>query len=64
MASPVEGEVVEPVPTSDLDSAYGDKTPSTCSLSSSMYDFEEENGRIYHQHHAGKYPLPNVSGFC
>ncbi|KAF7549454.1 hypothetical protein G7046_g8345 [Stylonectria norvegica] len=46
----------------DSDSALGGMTPypsSTASLSSSIYQHVEENGRTYHRYKEGKYPLPN-----
>ncbi|RMD41190.1 hypothetical protein DV735_g3969, partial [Chaetothyriales sp. CBS 134920] len=44
---------------SDSDSGYDEKTLSTASLRSSIYQYEEENGRSYHAFKAGKYLLPN-----
>ncbi|KAH6954590.1 S-adenosyl-L-methionine-dependent methyltransferase [Fusarium avenaceum] len=44
----------------DLDSSIGeDATSSTASLSSSILDFRQENGRTYHGYKDGKYHLPN-----
>jgi SAM-dependent methyltransferase len=42
------------------DSGYeGRSDPSTTSLTSSVFNYEEENGRSYHGFHRGKYILPN-----
>jgi SAM-dependent methyltransferase len=42
------------------DSGYeGRSDPSTTSLTSSVFNYEEENGRSYHGVHRGKYILPN-----
>jgi len=45
----------------DHDSALGDMTPqtSTMSVRSSIYNYVEENGRTYHRYKEGKYYLPN-----
>lgn len=44
----------------DDDSALGASlVNSTVSLRSSIYAFEEENGRTYHAYNSGKYMLPN-----
>ncbi len=44
---------------SDTDSGYDEKSLSTASLRSSIYQYEQENGRSYHAYKAGKYVLPN-----
>lgn len=45
---------------SDNDSTYyDDEACSTHSIRSSIYDYEESNGRSYHAYHAGKYYVPN-----
>ncbi|EXJ93591.1 hypothetical protein A1O1_01983 [Capronia coronata CBS 617.96] len=45
---------------SDADSAYGDSLFSeTTSLSSSVFEYQYENGRRYHSFRAGKYFAPN-----
>lgn len=44
---------------SDADSGYGDEAISTQSLRSSIFDYEQENGRSYHAYKAGKYVMPN-----
>jgi len=45
----------------DHDSAFFEMTPqpSTTSITSSVYNFVEENGRTYHRYKEGKYMLPN-----
>lgn len=55
-------EAIEPVAWSDAsdnDSNYDDELLSTASVSSRMYNFEEENGRSYHAYKSGKYVIPN-----
>ena len=47
---------------SDSDSGYDEKSLSTASIASSIYDYEQENGRTYHAYNAGKYALPNDEG--
>ncbi|CZR67798.1 related to methyltransferase [Phialocephala subalpina] len=44
---------------SDNDSALGDDTPSTTSLSSSINNHTYENGRRYHAYQSGSYLAPN-----
>ena len=46
---------------SDGDSGYDYESPSTKSLDSDLFDYEQENGHTYHAYKAGKYLLPNVS---
>jgi SAM-dependent methyltransferase len=41
------------------DSGYHDTVCSTQTLRSSVYAYEQENGRTYHSFHAGKYDVPN-----
>ena len=44
----------------DTDSTLGSEPPSTtASLSSSILNYQYENGRRYHAYKAGKYPIPN-----
>ncbi|KAK2786934.1 hypothetical protein FQN53_005880 [Emmonsiellopsis sp. PD_33] len=43
----------------ELDSAFGDSSSTTASLTSSVLKFHFENGRRYHSFKEGKYPLPN-----
>lgn len=46
----------------DLDSTFGDEEGSEaeyCSVTDSIYDYREENGRTYHAYKDGKYLLPN-----
>ena len=43
----------------DSDSGYWGAEPSTRSVASSIYDYEQSHGRTYHAYHAGKYTLPN-----
>lgn len=59
-----EGFIVEPDEgndgTSDVDSALGDdRASSTDSLTSSVLNYEYENGRRYHAFRSGQYFLPN-----
>ena len=44
---------------SDSDSGLGEYEPSTASLRSSIFDYEEEYGRSYHAFRRGKYVMPN-----
>ncbi|OLN81027.1 hypothetical protein CCHL11_09991 [Colletotrichum chlorophyti] len=44
---------------SDLDSAYGEPQPDLVSITSSIYDYQFENGRTYHSMSRGKYAYPN-----
>lgn len=55
---PIEAQAMSDY--SDADSGYDEKTLSTASVRSSIYDYEQENGRSYHAYKAGKYVLPNV----
>lgn len=44
----------------DVDSAYAESVYSeTTSLSSSIFDYQYENGRRYHSYKAGQYFAPN-----
>ena len=44
----------------DTDSGYAEQSAlSTASVSSSIYDYEEEYGRSYHAFRRGKYVMPN-----
>lgn len=43
----------------DSDSGYDERSSSHTSVHSSVYDYEQENGRTYHAYKAGRYPLPN-----
>jgi len=45
---------------SDTDSGYDENALSTASLTSSIYEYEHENGRTYHK--TGKYVMPNDEG--
>ncbi|KAK2756460.1 hypothetical protein FQN54_005353 [Arachnomyces sp. PD_36] len=46
--------------TTETDSAYGDElSVYTASVTSSVTDFYEENGRRYHAYREGRYLLPN-----
>ncbi|EXJ87354.1 hypothetical protein A1O3_04313 [Capronia epimyces CBS 606.96] len=47
---------------SDTDSGFDEKSLSTASLSSSIYDYEQQYGRTYHAYNAGKYVIPNDEG--
>ncbi|KAK2803770.1 hypothetical protein FQN51_003000 [Onygenales sp. PD_10] len=44
---------------SDLDSAFGDTSSTTASLTSSILKYQYENGRRYHAYRAGSYLMPN-----
>ena len=44
------------------DSGYEEIPCSTASLRTSVFAYEEENGRTYHAFHAGKYHVPNDEG--
>lgn len=44
---------------SDADSGYDEAALSTASLRSSIFEYEEENGRSYHAFRRGKYVMPN-----
>jgi hypothetical protein len=56
-------EPIEPLESTGADSAYdpaNDETQrSTATITSSIFHYEEENGRTYHAFRAGKYMLPN-----
>jgi SAM-dependent methyltransferase len=53
-------DVVQEVRPGEDDSGYGGRSElSTTSLTSSVFHYEEENGRSYHGFHRGKYVLPN-----
>ncbi|KIW99910.1 uncharacterized protein Z518_10838 [Rhinocladiella mackenziei CBS 650.93] len=43
----------------DNDSGYDEPTLSTTSVQSSIFDYEQENGRSYHAFRRGKYVMPN-----
>lgn len=43
----------------DSDSGYWGAEPSTRSVASSIYNYEQSHGRTYHSYHSGKYQLPN-----
>ena len=63
VADPYANEAIEAVDlsseVSDSDSGYGEPSMSTASLRSSIFDYEEENGRSYHAFRKGKYVMPN-----
>ncbi|KAF4448378.1 hypothetical protein F53441_8186 [Fusarium austroafricanum] len=61
MAENIEELVVAPDEhPDDQDSSIGDDAgSSTASLSSSILEYRQENGRTYHGYHEGKYHLPN-----
>lgn len=44
---------------SDTASNYASDVSDTSSVTSSMFDYEYENGRRYHAYRAGQYLLPN-----
>ena len=53
-------DVIEEVRPDGEDSGFeGRSELSTTSLTSSVFHYEEENGRSYHGFHCGKYILPN-----
>lgn len=43
------------------DSGYWEAEPSTHSVSSSVFDYEQAHGRTYHAFHRGQYLFPNDS---
>jgi hypothetical protein len=45
---------------SDTDSGYSEAALSTASVTSSIFDYEEEHGRSYHAFRRGKYVSPLV----
>jgi hypothetical protein len=46
----------------DKDSGYNEEQMSTASVTSSIFAYQEENGRTYHAYKAGKYMMPNDEG--
>ena len=53
-------DVTQQLGSDEDDSGYGDRSElSTTSLASSVFHYDEENGRSYHGFHRGKYVLPN-----
>jgi hypothetical protein len=60
----ITADAIEPLSfaSNDSDSGYDEKSLSTASIASSIYDYEQENGRTYHAYNAGKYALPNDEG--
>ena len=53
-------DVTQQLGPDEDDSGYGDRSElSTTSLASSVFHYDEENGRSYHGFHRGKYVLPN-----
>ena len=62
MASGTDSAAIEAVDgQSDFsdDSAFNEPEPSTASLRSSIFNYEEEYGRSYHAFRPGKYVMPN-----
>lgn len=58
-------ETIEPVEwadADDCDSGYDEELMSTASVTSSIFAYQEENGRTYHAYRAGKYVIPNDEG--
>jgi hypothetical protein len=56
---------IEPInwaDSSDSDSGYNETQMSTASVTSSIFAYEQENGRTYHAYKAGKYVMPNDEG--
>nr|OQO25088.1 hypothetical protein B0A51_06369 [Rachicladosporium sp. CCFEE 5018] len=47
---------------SEADSGYSEAALSTASITSSVFDYEEEYGRSYHAFRRGKYVMPNDLG--
>lgn len=47
---------------SDGDSGYDEGYLSTESIQSSIFEYEQENGRTYHAFRRGKYVMPNDEG--
>ena len=58
--APAPLEVDDLTPDSDADSVFGgSNSPSTSSISSSIFQYRSENGRTYHAYKDGKYVMPN-----
>lgn len=58
-------DAIEPIDwaeINDYDSGYNEEQMSTQSATSSIFAYEEENGRTYHAYRAGKYVMPNDEG--
>lgn len=56
---------IEPLSSSnpsDSDSGYDETQTLTESIKSSIYAYEQENGRTYHAYKSGKYVMPNDEG--
>ncbi|KAJ9628452.1 hypothetical protein H2203_002350 [Taxawa tesnikishii (nom. ined.)] len=56
---PIQPESSDNSSTSGSDSGFGDEALSTASVTSSIFDYEEEYGRSYHAFRRGKYVMPN-----
>lgn len=54
-----EAQPIDAIETTinDSDSGYDENALSTASITSSIAEFEQENGRTYHK--TGKYVMPN-----
>ena len=61
MAQAIEAQDFDAHSDAD-DSGYDEASLSSASVTSSIYNYEQEHGRTYHAFHAGKYPLPNDEG--
>jgi hypothetical protein len=56
---------IEPINWADFndsDSGYNETQMSTASVTSSIFAYEQENGRTYHAYKAGRYVMPNDEG--
>jgi SAM-dependent methyltransferase len=64
MAAPFPGQALDPATddSSEADSGYDEKSLSTASVRSSIFNYELEYGRSYHAFRAGKYVMPNDEG--
>ncbi|KAF2766273.1 S-adenosyl-L-methionine-dependent methyltransferase [Teratosphaeria nubilosa] len=60
-ADPLPGQPIEAIDSQSEsgDSGYDEKSLSTASLRSSIFDYEHEFGRSYHSFRRGKYVIPN-----
>ncbi|KEY75160.1 hypothetical protein S7711_01608 [Stachybotrys chartarum IBT 7711] len=59
--APLQVDELPEAPENDGDSAYGSERDSayTGSVTSSIFDYQYENGRRYHAYREGQYVLPN-----
>jgi hypothetical protein len=60
MSNPIEP--IDWAEINDFDSGYNEEQMSTASITSSIFAYQQENGRTYHAYKAGKYVMPNDEG--